>query len=106
MKKISVDHPSGKIDEERKARRAFLQTVGKGFGLKQSSHFLMFVGYSTRLIPVDSRWINSVKKMGVAIEDLNELGYLIIEEAVNKTADALSIKPNELDIANWTVAGN
>lgn len=106
MKKISKDHPSGKIDEERKARRTFLQTVGKGFGPKQASHFLMYVGYSTRLVPIDSRWINSVKKMGIDAEDLSELGYLVIEEAVNKAADTLGVKPNELDVANWTVSGN
>jgi thermostable 8-oxoguanine DNA glycosylase len=106
MKKISKDHPSGKIDEERKARRTFLQTVEKGFGLKQASHFLMYVGYSTRLVPIDSRWINSVKKMGIDVEDLKELGFLIIEEAANKAADTLSFKPNELDVANWTVSGN
>jgi len=106
MNKISKDHPPGKIDEERKARETFLQTVGKGFGLKQASHFLMYVGYSTRLVPIDSRWINSVKKMGIDVKDLSELGYLIIEEAANKAANTLGFKMNELDVANWTVSGN
>lgn len=106
MNKISKDHPSGKIDEERKARETFLRTVGKGFGPKQASHFLMYVGYSTRLVPIDSRWINSVKKMGIDVKDLSELGYLIIEEAANKAADTLGFKLNELDVANWTVSGN
>jgi thermostable 8-oxoguanine DNA glycosylase len=106
MKKISKDHPSGNVDEERKARKTFIETVGKGFGLKQASHFLMYVGYSTKLIPIDSRWINSVKKMGIEVKDLSELGYLIIEEVANKAADTLGVKPTDLDVATWTVSGN
>jgi thermostable 8-oxoguanine DNA glycosylase len=105
MKKISKDHPSGKINEERNARTTFLQSVEKGFGLKQASHFLMYVGYSTRLVPIDSRWINSINKMGINVKNPSELGYLIIEGAANKAADSLGCKSNDLDVANWTVSG-
>jgi len=89
-----------KDDDE---RRGWLVENIKGFGYKESSHFLRNVGYKNFAI-IDKHIFNLMKKNGLTEEArITEKNYLILEEELKKLADKLEMDLARLDLYLWYI---
>lgn len=85
-------------------RRLLLRDNFKGFGLKESSHFLRNVGYSNYCI-LDKHIINMMNDLGVLKNNKppkNENEYYLIEKKIKKFAEENNYDIDELDLALWS----
>lgn len=77
----------------------------KGYGLKESSHFLRNIGKSNNQIAILDRHILKNLKNSNIIEDIkikSKLHYLEIEKAYLNYAKQINIPADELDILWWS----
>lgn len=91
----------GKTPED---RRNFIRKHFKGFGLKESSHFLRNIGYRGYCI-VDKHVLNVMKDLDVLktnIPPKNEKEYFKIEDEIKKFAKENNYDLDELDLAMWS----
>ena len=96
---------SGFKDDPVLLRDWLLKNV-KGFGMKESSHFIRNIGLSqNQLAILDVHILKNLKEFGV-IEDipksLTKKKYLEIEAKMKRFADKIGINLDELDILLWS----
>lgn len=85
-------------------RRMFIKEKFKGFGLKESSHFLRNIGYKGYCI-IDKHVLNMMNDLGVLKSNKpprNEEEYLKIERKIKKFANENGYDVDELDLALWS----
>ena len=85
-------------------RRDFIRKHFKGFGLKESSHFLRNIGYRGYCI-VDKHVLNVMKDLEVLKSNSppkNEKEYFKIEDKIKKFAKENNYDLDELDLAMWS----
>lgn len=91
-----------KLDD--KERREFVKNNFKGFGMKESSHFLRNIGYKGYTI-IDKHVLNMMKDLEVLKSNKppkNEKEYYKIENKIKKFADEEGYDIDELDLALWS----
>tara|TARA_Y100000310_G_C20651472_1_gene799666 strand:+ start:1013 stop:1591 length:579 start_codon:yes stop_codon:yes gene_type:complete len=83
-------------------REFFIKNV-KGFGYKESSHFLRNIGFPNYAI-LDKHILNTMLDKGIITEKkpLNKTTYLQLEKQFNKIAKKNKITPAELDLIWWS----
>ncbi|MBI2546165.1 N-glycosylase/DNA lyase [Candidatus Woesearchaeota archaeon] len=84
--------------------RSFLVTNIKGFGYKESSHFLRNVGFKGYGI-IDKHILNSLKEFNVIAQDFkvtNPKGYLEAEQKLIEFSQEIGIGIDELDLLLWS----
>ena len=83
--------------------RNFFITNVKGFGYKESSHFLRNIGFKDYAI-LDKHILNTMLDKGIIKEKkpLTKTTYLDLEKKFNKIAKKNKISPAELDLIWWS----
>ena len=83
-------------------REFFIKNV-KGFGYKESSHFLRNIGFKDYAI-LDKHILNTMLDKGIIKEKkpLTKTTYLDLEKKFNKIAKKQNITPAELDLIWWS----
>jgi N-glycosylase/DNA lyase len=83
-------------------REFFIKNV-KGFGYKESSHFLRNIGFQNYAI-LDKHILNTMVDKGILSErkPLNKNSYLELEKKFNKIAKKEKVSPAELDLIWWS----
>lgn len=85
-------------------RRLLIRDNFKGFGLKESSHFLRNIGYRGYCI-VDKHVLNVMHELKVLKNNKppkNDKEYFNIEDKIKKFADEEKYDIDELDLAMWS----
>ena len=85
-------------------RRDFIRKHFKGFGLKESSHFLRNIGFRGYCI-VDKHVLNVMKDLDVLktnVPPKNENEYFKIEDKIKKFAKENNYDVDELDLGMWS----
>ena len=94
-----------RLDEEPRVLREWLagKTGIKGFGLKESSHFLRNIGIGFgELAIIDVHVRNFLQSIGLSDEKpITKKTYQELEEKFLELSKQLEIPPEELDIAIW-----
>ncbi len=87
--------------DELKLREWLVKTV-KGFGMKESSHFLRNVGYESLAI-IDFRIIDVLHRYGLIErpKTMSRKKYLEIEEVLRQLAQKVGMSLAELDLYLW-----
>jgi len=91
-------------DKNPHERRAFIKDNFKGFGLKESSHFLRNIGYRGYCI-IDKHVLNVMTDLNVLKNNnppKNEKEYFEIERKIQKFAEKENYDIDELDLALWS----
>lgn len=83
--------------------RDYLAENIKGFGYKESSHFLRNMGYSGYAI-LDKHVVNAMLEFGIIKKkpNMNKKNYLLLEKKVQKFSKELGIGMDELDFVLWS----
>lgn len=84
--------------------REYLVEHVKGFGYKESSHFLRNVGHKGHAI-LDKHILRSLAEFGVIPEvpkSLNKKRYLEIEATMKQWSENIGIPMDELDLVLWS----
>ena len=83
-------------------RRKWLVENIKGFGYKESSHFLRNIGYLDYAI-VDTHIIDLLNRYGIIkpVKNITSKTYLTIEKKLDHMAKELQISLGELDLYLW-----
>lgn len=90
----------GMEDQE---KREWLVKNIKGFGYKESSHFLRNVGYKNFAI-IDKHIFNLLKRHGFTEESrITPKNYLILEGELKKLAETLNMDLARLDLYLWYI---
>lgn len=87
-----------------KERREFVRKNFKGFGMKESSHFLRNIGYKGYTI-IDKHVLNMMKDLEVLKSNKppkNEKEYYKIENKIKEFAKKENYDIDELDLALWS----
>lgn len=85
-------------------KRELLVTIVKGFGYKESSHFLRNIGYKNLAI-IDRHLLKNLLKCNVISEipkNINKKKYLEIEERFLNFSQQINIPLDELDLLFWS----
>lgn len=85
-------------------RRLLIRDNFKGFGLKESSHFLRNIGYRGYCI-IDKHVLNVMTELKVLKNNAppkNDNEYFKIEEKIKKFAEEENYDVDELDLAMWS----
>jgi len=85
-------------------RREFIRDNFKGFGMKESSHFLRNIGYSGYCI-IDKHVLNMMKDLNVIKSNKppkNDKEYMKIEKRIKEFAKKNNYDVDELDLALWS----
>lgn len=85
-------------------RREFIRKNFKGFGMKESSHFLRNIGFRGYAI-VDKHVLSVMKDLGVFKEvrpPKNQKEYLELEKKIKGFADSHNLCVDKLDLALWS----
>lgn len=76
-----------------------------GFGLKEASHFLRNIGYSTRLAIIDSHVLSFLNNIGAAdsrnTKSLTRNVYLELESRLQEICDKYGMNLSIFDMAIW-----
>lgn len=89
---------------EHHERRLFIKTNFKGFGMKESSHFLRNIGFKNYCI-IDKHVLNLMTEFSVldsANPPKNVDDYLTIEKKIINFAEENNYNIDELDLALWS----
>ncbi len=83
--------------------REYLAENIKGFGYKESSHFLRNMGYSGYAI-LDKHVLNAMVEFGIIKKrpTMSKKNYLLLEKKLKKFSDELGIGMDELDFVLWS----
>ena len=83
--------------------RDYLAENIKGFGYKESSHFLRNMGYSGYAI-LDKHVLRAMQEFGIIkkIPTMNKKNYLHLEKKLQKFSQELDIGMDELDFVLWS----
>lgn len=83
--------------------REYLTENIKGFGYKESSHFLRNMGHSGYAI-LDKHVLRAMQEFGIIkkIPSMNKKNYLVLEKKLQKFSKDLSIDMDELDFVLWS----
>lgn len=90
---------------DKKKLRNFLAKNIKGYGLKESSHFLRNIGKSSNQIAIlDRHIIKNLQKLNIIQEPKikSPKNYLEIENKFINFANSINIPPDELDLLWWS----
>ena len=85
--------------------REWLNNNVKGFGMKESSHFLRNIGLGDNLAILDTHILKNLKDYGVideVPEVLSKKTYLEIENKMREFSKAIGIPFAELDLLFWS----
>jgi N-glycosylase/DNA lyase len=89
---------------ETKARKVLVENV-PGIGLKQASHFLRNIGYSSQLAIIDSHVISFLREVGVIgkkrIKTVTPKVYTELEALVIDLSNDLGLNLSVFDMAIW-----
>ena len=91
--------------EDKRLLRDYLADYIKGFGFKESSHFLRNIGIHGLAI-LDKHILRSMHELGYISEvpkSLTKKKYLEIEETYHTMSKTLGIDPDELDLLLWSI---
>ncbi len=89
--------------------RAWLVENVKGFGLKESSHFLRNIGFGKDLAILDRHILKNLARYGVVKEipkSLTRKNYLEIEQKFIEFGNRIGIPMQELDLLFWSEETN
>lgn len=104
--KLVVKNEIKKLAHDPALLREWLNENVKGYGLKESSHFIRNVGLSkNQLAILDVHVLKNLKELGVIDEipkSLTEKKYLEIEKKMKDFANNLGMTLDELDIVLWS----
>ena len=92
-------------DKNIKELRNFLADNVKGYGLKESGHFLRNIGLSNnKIVILDRHILRNLKAFNIIQEDKikNKKHYLEIETAFLNFAEKINIPADELDLLFWS----
>ena len=83
--------------------REYLAENIKGFGYKESSHFLRNMGHSGYAI-LDKHVLNAMIEFGIIKKkpNMNKKNYLLLEKKLQKFSKELGIGMDELDFVLWS----
>lgn len=83
--------------------REYLAEHIKGFGYKESSHFLRNMGYTGYAI-LDKHVLNAMLEFGLIKKrpTMTKKNYLLLEKKLKKFSDTLGIGMDELDFVLWS----
>ena len=100
--KEAVRLHDGTLRSARMVRTALRNGLGlKGMGDKQVSHLATkWLGLTTELVPLDSRWETFLKDEGFFDED-DDPKYTLLEDLVRELAKEVGVTPAFLDDAVW-----
>ncbi|MCF8013661.1 hypothetical protein K9K83_04760 [Candidatus Woesearchaeota archaeon] len=87
-----------------KERREFIKENFKGFGMKESSHFLRNIGFKGYTI-IDKHILNMMTELNVLKTNKppkNKEEYYEIEQKIKKFANKEKYNIDELDLALWS----
>ncbi|MEA3317461.1 MAG: N-glycosylase/DNA lyase [Bacteroidota bacterium] len=87
-----------------KEKRNFLNKNIKGYGLKESSHFLRNIGFVEDITILDRHILKNLKKYNVISEipkSLSEKKYYEIENSMKNFSEETSISLEHLDLLFW-----
>ncbi|HIH15339.1 MAG TPA: N-glycosylase/DNA lyase [Nanoarchaeota archaeon] len=86
-----------------KFERDYLAENIKGFGYKESSHFLRNMGHSDYAI-LDKHVLRAMQEFGIIkkIPTMNKKNYLILEKKLKLFSKYLNISMDELDFVLWS----
>ena len=89
-----------------KMERDYLAENIKGFGYKESSHFLRNMGHSGYAI-LDKHVLNAMLEFGVIkkIPNRNKKTYLLLEKKLQKFSQEVGIGMDDLDFVLWSRKG-
>lgn len=91
-------------EKDPKQMREWLAENVKGFGMKESSHFLRNIGRTQELAILDRHILRNMERYGFIEEipkSLTKKKYLEIEQNFQEMAKTLKMKPAELDLLLW-----
>jgi len=91
--------------KDSKELREFLVKNIKGYGYKESSHFLRNIGYKNLAI-LDRHILKNLNKLKIIHEipkSLNKDNYLKIEKQFQEFAEKINIPMDELDLLFWSL---
>ncbi|MCM8784662.1 MAG: N-glycosylase/DNA lyase [Candidatus Omnitrophica bacterium] len=86
------------------ALRKFLVKKIKGFGMKETSHFLRNIGLGDNIAILDRHILKNLKMYNIIEEipeRLSQKKYLEIEKKFIEFSKKINIKPSELDLLLW-----
>jgi len=92
------------FDDSFKLREWLVENV-KGFGMKESSHFIRNIGLGSDLAILDVHILKTLKEYGVIEEipeNLTKKVYLEIESKMRYFSKLVKIPMNELDLLFWS----
>lgn len=86
-----------------KYEREYLTENIKGFGYKESSHFLRNMGYSGYAI-LDKHVLRAMVEFGIIrkIPSMNKKNYLLLEKKLKVFSQKIGIGMDELDFVLWS----
>lgn len=90
--------------DEFEIRESLVKNI-KGFGYKESSHFLRNIGLSKELAILDRHILKNLKNLGVISnipESMTRNKYLEIERKMLEFSKKINIPLNELDLLFWS----
>ena len=100
----NINEKLNSIKDSNKLREFLVQNV-KGFGLKESSHYLRNIGYRDLAI-LDRHILKNLHKYNVINEipsNLTPKTYLEIEDKFKEFSSKLNIPLDELDLLFWSM---
>ena len=103
LKRIGILHKKLKFMTPHE-RRLLIRDNFRGFGLKESSHFLRNIGYRGYCI-IDKHVLNVMTDMGVLAENKppkNDKEYFLIEDKIRGFAQEEGYDIDELDLSMWS----
>jgi len=102
--KLQIKEKIKSFDDPLKLREWLEENV-KGFGMKESSHFMRNVGLGSDIAILDVHILKNLKEYGV-IEEVPEVltkkNYLEIESKMRKFSKLVKIPMDELDLLFWS----
>ena len=104
LKELGIDLKHVVSDEDIHVKRLFIKNNLKGFGLKESSHFLRNIGVKGLCI-VDKHVLSVMKELGVLEVDefpFKDSDYFRIESKIKEFADEHNLDVDVLDLAMWS----
>lgn len=102
--RLQIKEKIKSFDDSFKLREWLVENV-KGFGMKESSHFIRNIGLGSDLAILDVHILKNLKEYGVIEEipeNLTKKVYLEIESKMRYFSKLVKIPMNELDLLFWS----
>jgi N-glycosylase/DNA lyase len=102
--KLQIKEKIKSFDDQFKLREWLEENI-KGFGMKESSHFIRNIGLGNEMAILDVHILKNLKEYGVieeVLEALTKKNYLDIEGKMREFSKLVKIPMDELDLLLWS----